>query len=111
MAALDAFLCHTWAVTVTGAPKTWAMRFIEQSEPGLRHWYGGAVGIVSFDGSLNTGLTLRTIRVKNGVAEVRAGATLLHERYRCAIPWHLFLRRMLLTLTVAIPWRRRRKLS
>eukprot|EP01036_Dinobryon_divergens_P027112 gene27112-35831_t len=77
--ALDAFLCHTWAVTVTGAPKTWAMRFIEQSEPGLRHWYGGAVGIVSFDGSLNTGLTLRTIRVKNGVAEVRAGATLLHE--------------------------------
>ena len=78
--ALDAFLCHTWAVTVTGAPKTWAMRFIEQSEPGLRHWYGGAVGIVSFDGSLNTGLTLRTIRVKNGVAEVRAGATLLHER-------------------------------
>jgi anthranilate synthase len=34
--ALDAFLCHTWAVTVTGAPKTWAMRFIEQSEPSPR---------------------------------------------------------------------------
>ena len=24
--ALDAFLCHTWAVTVTGAPKTWAIK-------------------------------------------------------------------------------------
>lgn len=24
--ALDAFLCHTWAVTVTGAPKLWALR-------------------------------------------------------------------------------------
>jgi len=77
--ALDAFLCHTWAVTVTGAPKTWAIRFIENMEPGVRHWYGGAVGMVGFDGTLNTGLTLRTIRVKKGIAEVRAGATLLHD--------------------------------
>lgn len=37
------------------------------------------MGIIAFDGSMNTGLTLRTIRVKNGVAEVRAGATLLHD--------------------------------
>lgn len=78
--ALDAFLCHTWAVTVTGAPKTWAMRFVEQMESGVRHWYGGAVGFVGCDGSMNTGLTLRTVRIKNGVAEVRAGATLLHDR-------------------------------
>lgn len=77
--ALDAFLCHTWAVTVTGAPKTWAIRFIEQMETSVRHWYGGAVGLIGFDGSLNTGLTLRTIRIKNGIAEVRAGATLLHD--------------------------------
>lgn len=70
--ALDAFLCHTWAVTVTGAPKTWAIQFVEDNERSPRHWYGGAVGMVGFDGSLNTGLTLRTVRVKNGVAEVRA---------------------------------------
>ena len=68
---------------MTGAPKTWAMRFIEASEPSARLWYGGAVGIVGFDGSLNTGLTLRTVRIKEGVAEVRAGATLLHERFAC----------------------------
>ena len=30
--ALDAFLTHMWAVTVTGAPKTWAMQFIEDHE-------------------------------------------------------------------------------
>ena len=30
--ALDAFLCHTWAVTVTGAPKAWAARFIEKHD-------------------------------------------------------------------------------
>ena len=79
--ALDAFMCHTWAVTVTGAPKTWAIRFIENFEPSPRYWYGGAVGHVGFDGSMNTGLTLRTIRVHRGIAEVRAGATLLHDRY------------------------------
>jgi len=75
--ALDGFLAHTWAVTVTGAPKLAAMQFIEQNEKSQRHWYGGAIGHIGFDGNLNTGLTLRTIRIKNGIAEVRAGATLL----------------------------------
>lgn len=75
--AIDAFLTHTWAVTVTGAPKLWAMRFIEEHEKSQRRWYGGAVGVMLFNGNINTGLTLRTIRVKDGVAEVRAGATLL----------------------------------
>ena len=77
--ALDAFLSHTWAVTVTGAPKTAAMMFLEQHERTARAWYGGAVGKVGFDGSLNTGLTLRTIRVAGGHAEVRVGATLLWD--------------------------------
>src|SRR5713101_2659654 len=77
--SLDAFLAHTWAVTVTGAPKAWAMQFIEDHERSPRAWYGGAVGLVGFDGSLNTGLTLRTVRVKDGVAEVRAGSTLLYD--------------------------------
>jgi anthranilate synthase len=77
--ALDAFLAHTWAVTVTGAPKTWAMQFIEDHEQSPRAWYGGAIGLIGFDGNMNTGLTLRTIRVKDGVAQVRVGATLLYD--------------------------------
>ena len=77
--ALDAFLTHTWAVTVTGAPKASAMKFIEANERSPRAWYGGAVGKIGFDGSLNTGLTLRTIRLKDGQAEVRVGATLLWD--------------------------------
>ncbi len=76
---LDAFLSHTWAVTVTGAPKAWAMQFIEDNEKSPRSWYGGAVGLVGFDGNVNTGLTLRTIRIKEGIAEIRAGATLLYD--------------------------------
>jgi len=79
MDALDAFLSHTWAVTVTGAPKRWAMEFIENHEKSVRAWYGGAIGMIHFNGDLNTGLTLRTIRIKNGIAEVRAGATLLYD--------------------------------
>jgi anthranilate synthase len=77
--ALDAFLAHAWAVTVTGAPKTWAMQFIEDHEKTPRDWYGGAIGRIGFDGNMNTGLTLRTIRVKDGTAQVRAGATLLFD--------------------------------
>ncbi|MFC4534782.1 anthranilate synthase component I [Sphaerisporangium dianthi] len=77
--ALDAFLTHMWAVTVTGAPKTWAMQFIEDHEATARRWYGGAVGYLGFDGSMNTGLTLRTAQIRDGVATVRAGATLLFD--------------------------------
>jgi anthranilate synthase len=79
MDAFDAFLSHAWAVTVTGAPKLWAMRFVESHEKSPRAWYGGAIGMVGFDGNMNTGLTLRTIRIKDGIAEVRAGATLLND--------------------------------
>ncbi len=77
--ALDAFLTHTWAVTVTGAPKRAAMQFLEQHEHSVRRWYGGAVGCLTFNGDLNTGLILRTIRLKDSIAEVRAGATVLYD--------------------------------
>ncbi|WP_374786192.1 anthranilate synthase component I [Paenochrobactrum gallinarii] len=79
MDAFDGFLSHAWAVTVTGAPKLWAMRFIENHEKSPRAWYGGAVGMMHFNGDMNTGLTLRTVRIKDGVAQVRAGATLLYD--------------------------------
>ncbi|KTD78435.1 anthranilate synthase component I [Legionella waltersii] len=77
--AVDAFLTHMWVVTVTGAPKIWAMNFIEEHEKSPRKWYGGAVGWFGFDGNLNTGLVLRTVRLMKGVAEVRVGATLLYD--------------------------------
>ncbi|MEK4360624.1 anthranilate synthase component I [Paenibacillus sp. FSL M7-1455] len=77
--ALDAFMSHMWAVTVTGAPKRAAISWIESHEDRPRHWYGGAVGFYTFDGNLNTGLTLRTIRLSAEVAEIRVGATLLYD--------------------------------
>ncbi len=77
--ALDGFLSHTWAVTVTGAPKKWAMQFVEDHERSPRRWYGGAVGAAFANGNMNTGLALRTIQIRDGVASVRAGATLLFD--------------------------------
>lgn len=77
--AVDAFLTHMWVVTVTGAPKLWAMNFIEQHEKSARKWYAGAVGWFGFNGNLNTGLVLRTMRIQQGIAEIRVGATLLYD--------------------------------
>jgi anthranilate synthase len=77
--AVDAFLTHMWVVTVTGAPKLWAMNFIEQHEKSPRKWYAGAVGWFNFNGNLNTGLVLRTMRIERGIAEIRVGATLLYD--------------------------------
>src|SRR3954469_2465220 len=77
--ALDAFLTHAWAVTVTGAPKRNAIQQVENEETTPRAWCGGAIGRIGFDGNLNTGLTLRTVRLRAGIAEIRAGATLLYD--------------------------------
>lgn len=68
-----------WVVTVTGAPKIWALNFIEEHEKSPRKWYAGAVGWFGFDGNLNTGLVLRTVRIEKGIAEIRVGATLLYD--------------------------------
>ncbi len=77
--AVDAFLTHMWVVTVTGAPKLWAMQFIENHEKSCRKWYAGAVGWFAFNGDLNTGLVLRTVQLNKGIANVRVGATLLYD--------------------------------
>jgi len=74
--AVDALLTHMWAVTVTGAPKLDAMQFIEDCEQGPREYYGGAIGALRFDGSLDTGLILRTVHIRQGQAHIRVGATL-----------------------------------
>src|SRR6266404_4713980 len=77
--SLDAFLSHMWAVTVIGAPKKWAAQAVENLEKTARAWYGGAVGMISMDGDINTGITIRTIHLRDGVAAYSAGATLLYD--------------------------------
>ena len=77
--SLDAFLSHMWAVTVIGAPKKAAAREVERTEKTARGWYGGAVGMISMNGDMNTGILIRTAHIRNGIAEYPAGATLLYD--------------------------------
>ena len=77
--SLDAFLTHMWAVTVIGAPKKWAAQAIEQLEKSARGWYGGAVGMISLSGDINTGILIRTVHLRDGSAAYSVGATLLYD--------------------------------
>jgi anthranilate synthase len=77
--SLDAFLSHMWAVTVIGAPKKAAAQAIENLEKDARGWYGGAIGMLSLSGDINTGILIRTIHLRNGVASYPVGATLLYD--------------------------------
>jgi anthranilate synthase len=77
--SLDAFLSHMWAVTVIGAPKKAAAQTIESLEKDARGWYGGAVGMISLNGDINTGILIRTAYLRDGVARYPVGATLLYD--------------------------------
>ncbi|HYO81686.1 MAG TPA: anthranilate synthase component I [Bryobacteraceae bacterium] len=77
--SLDAFLANMWAVTVIGAPKKAAAQAIEQIEKTARGWYGGAVGMLALNGDINTGILIRTVHLRDGLAEYPAGATLLYD--------------------------------
>src|SRR5436189_1195055 len=77
--SLDAFLSHMWAVTVIGAPKKAAARTIESLEKDARGWYGGAIGMLSLNGDINTGILIRTTYLRDGMASYPVGATLLYD--------------------------------
>jgi anthranilate synthase component 1 len=67
------------AGTVSGAPKIRAMEIIAELEPDKRGPYAGAVGYFSFDGNMDTAITIRTIVLKDGVASVQAGAGIVFD--------------------------------
>ena len=61
------------AGTVSGAPKIRAMQIISELEQTARGPYAGCVGYFSFNGNLDTCITLRTALIKDGKAFVQAG--------------------------------------
>ena len=71
--SLDAFLSHMWAVTMIGAPKKAAAQAVENLEKDARGWYGGAVGMISLNGDINTGILIRTTYLRDGMARVSGG--------------------------------------
>ena len=62
------------AGTLSGAPKKRATQIIRELEEQSRGVYGGAVGYVMPDGSLDFAIAIRTVVVRDGNLEVTAGA-------------------------------------
>lgn len=62
------------AGTLSGAPKYKAMELIDQWEPTSRGYYGGAIGIMGFDGNCNHAIMIRTFLSKNNTLFYQAGA-------------------------------------
>ena len=61
------------AGTLSGAPKVRAMQLISEYEPHNRGAYGGCIGIIGMDGSLNQAITIRTFVARNGELWFQAG--------------------------------------
>lgn len=68
-------MCDSFpAGTLSGAPKHKAMQLIDKYENTSRSFYGGAVGLIGLDGSLNHAIMIRTFLSKNNTLYYRAGA-------------------------------------
>ena len=61
------------AGTLSGAPKVRAMQLISSYEPHARGAYGGCIGCIGLDGSLNQAITIRTFVSRNGLLSFQAG--------------------------------------
>lgn len=72
--ALDALRAIFPAGTLSGAPKVRAMQLISEFETERRGVYGGAVGYLGYDGSLDTAIAIRSAVLSRGQIHVHAGA-------------------------------------
>ncbi|MBP5771029.1 MAG: anthranilate synthase component I family protein [Bacteroidaceae bacterium] len=70
---VKAFIDTFPAGTLSGAPKVRAMQLISEYEPHNRGAYGGCIGVIGLDGSLNQAITIRTFVSRNGELWFQAG--------------------------------------
>ncbi|KJY84868.1 anthranilate synthase component I [Vibrio galatheae] len=77
--ALHAYQACMNMGTLTGAPKIRAMQLIRDVEGARRGSYGGAVGYLTGEGTLDTCIVIRSAYVENGVAQVQAGAGVVFD--------------------------------
>lgn len=71
--ALDVLAACFPAGTLTGAPKIRAMQIIDELEKSRRGPYGGTVLYFSFNGSMDSCITIRTAVITKGQVAVQAG--------------------------------------
>jgi len=62
------------AGTLSGAPKVKAMQLINKYEKTSRSYYGGAIGVIGFNGELNHAIMIRSFLSKQNTLFYQAGA-------------------------------------
>ena len=67
------------AGTLSGAPKYKAMELLDKYENQARGYYGGAIGIIDFDGTFNHAIMIRTFLSKNNTLFYQAGAGIVAD--------------------------------
>ncbi|MDJ0625211.1 MAG: chorismate-binding protein [Candidatus Caenarcaniphilales bacterium] len=67
------------AGTLSGAPKVKAMQIISELESVSRGFYGGCVGAIGFDGSINTAMTIRSLFVTPKKIQLQVGAGVVYD--------------------------------
>ena len=70
---IKAFIDTFPAGTLSGAPKVRAMQLISEYEPHNRGAYGGCIGYIGLNGSLNQAITIRTFVSRNNELWFQAG--------------------------------------
>jgi anthranilate synthase component 1 len=70
---IRAFIDTFPAGTLSGAPKVRAMQLISELEPHNRGAYGGCIGFIGLDGTLNQAITIRTFVSRNNTLWFQAG--------------------------------------
>ncbi|MBO4839594.1 MAG: anthranilate synthase component I family protein [Bacteroidaceae bacterium] len=71
--SIQAFIDTFPAGTLSGAPKVMAMQLISKYEPHNRGAYGGCIGFIGFNKSLNQAITIRTFVSRNNELWFQAG--------------------------------------
>ncbi|MCB9452022.1 MAG: anthranilate synthase component I [Anaerolineaceae bacterium] len=79
MDAFDLLRATFPAGTLSGAPKVRAMEIIEELEGTRRATYGGAVGYFSFDGSMDTCITIRALLMQGDTVHIQVGAGIVAD--------------------------------
>ena len=67
------------AGTLSGAPKIKAMQLIESIEKTNRSFYGGAIGVLDFEGNFNHAIMIRSFLSKNHSLYFQAGAGIVES--------------------------------
>ena len=87
LTAIDLLRASYPGGSITGAPKIRAMEIIAELEPTHRGPYCGSIGYLSFNGNMDSSITIRTFCINNNEVTFQVGGAIVadsnpHEEYQ-----------------------------